>query len=83
MLHRKALSLGRVTGYQFLIKNCFSELHGDHAQSLLAGAVLAATMLLAVNATAQPTDDEAIEVVFKVNGQLVTLSDDVRDELRN
>ena len=71
------------SGYQLRIKNCFPELRGDHARSLLAGAVLVATILLAVNAAAQPADDEAIHVAFKVNGQPVPLSDDVRDELRN
>ena len=71
------------SGYQFRIKNGFPELRGDHAHSLLAGAVLVATILLAVDATAQPTDDEVIHVVFKVNGQAVTPSDDGRDELRN
>ena len=61
----------------------YPKLRAHHAKSLLVGAVLAATILLAVNAVAQPTDDEAIDVVFKVNSQLVILSDDVRGDLRS
>lgn len=48
-----------------------------------AGAVLAAAILVATHVVAQPDDDDAIHVEFKVNGQTITLPDDVRDALRN
>jgi hypothetical protein len=71
------------SAYRFRIENCSPEPRGDIARTSPAGAVLAATILLAVNAAAQPTADETIEVVFKVNDNPITLSDDVRDQLRS
>lgn len=58
-------------------------LRRNYARSLLAGAVLTATMFGAVNTAAQPTDNEPIGLLFKVHDQLVTLSDGVRDALTN
>ena len=69
--------------HRILIGECFAKLRGDRAPWSLAGAVSAATIFLAVTAAAQSTGDVAIEIVFKVNGQAVTLADDVRDEVRN
>ncbi len=66
-----------------MTKNLFPKSPGHHDQSLLAGFVLVVMVLLAVNAIAQPIDDEAIHVVFKVNGRPVTLSAKVRDDVRD
>lgn len=40
-------------------------------------------ILVATHAAAQPVDDDAIHVEFRVSGQEVALSDDVRDAVRN
>ena len=48
-----------------------------------ARAVLAAAIFVATHVVVQPDDDDAIHVEFKVNGQTITLPDDVRAALRN
>ena len=45
--------------------------------------MLAAAIFVATHVVVQPDDDDAIHVEFKVNGQTITLPDDVRAALRN